>query len=443
MKKTKRQARRPVVPTIASQPPASSKPGRRPAIRYALYAAAVVTAIGLHFWLKGPSIPTPPLANLDPLLVEDIENARAAIWQSPTRPESWGRLGMLLVARSYPTEAIACFRKAESLDEQNWKWPYLRSIAEEESDPQAALDALREAAVAAGDDEPLPRLQLADRLMERGQLDEAGEHLAALAHAWPKHAQVCLMQARWHFAQGRPQDAAEALGPALVDRRTRRAANQLAAQAHARLGDSMAAAAAAARAADLPPDEMWPDSYREEIEGYRMSRGALIARINKLRAQGDAQRLSQAIAQAMERFPDLAKLVAGRQRLDQHDAAGAVAALREAVRIYPNSVDAQLALGDALALERNLAEAADCYRRAIAIDPSHGEAHLRLGQALLKLGDAKAAAESLSAAVHFMPTSAEAHTALADLLRQTGDTAAADEHLRHAEKLKSLAAAAR
>jgi Tfp pilus assembly protein PilF len=174
-----------------------------------------------------------------------------------------------------------------------------------------------------------------------------------------------------------------------------------------------------------------------------MSRGALIARINKLRAQGDAQRLSQAIAQAMERFPDLANLVAGRERLDRGDAAGAKAALREAVRLYPDSVDAHLALGDALALERNLAEAADCYRRAIAIDPSHGEAHLRLGQALLKLGDAKAAAESLSAAVHFMPTSAEAHTALADLLRQTGDTAAADEHLRHAEKLKSLAAAAR
>src|SRR5687767_7522935 len=108
MKKNKRLPR-PLAKAIqtSSEPPIKSPKKRW--IRYGVYGLIVLAAVGVRFWLTGPDVPTPPLEGLDSALVEEIENARAEIWESPREPEKWGRLGMLLAAHSYPIEAVQCF----------------------------------------------------------------------------------------------------------------------------------------------------------------------------------------------------------------------------------------------------------------------------------------------------------------------------------------------
>ena len=164
--------------------PRTSSPRMR-LLRYGIYASLVVGAIVLRYWLKGPDLPLPPLEGLDSRLVEQIENARTAIWQAPRKPEKWGQLGMLLAAHSFIDEAVQCFDRAEDLDRRSCRWPYLRSIALERSDPAQALDALRSAAVVAGADDPMPRLLLVERLLEIGEIDEARRHLQFALHEWP------------------------------------------------------------------------------------------------------------------------------------------------------------------------------------------------------------------------------------------------------------------
>jgi Tfp pilus assembly protein PilF len=146
---------------------------------------------------------------------------------------------------------------------------------------------------------------------------------------------------------------------------------------------------------------------------------------------------------ALDRYPELARLVSGRERLINGDAAGAESALREAVRLDPRSLDALVSLGEVLTQQKKHRQAEDVLRRAVKVEPSNGDAHLRLGRCLMEQDNYNAALVPLRSAVQYMPTSAEAHTALADALAKTGATNEADEHRQIAERLGKASAAGR
>ncbi len=404
-------------------------------LRYAAYAILVAGAIGLSSWMTGPKVPAPALENLDDALVEEIENARAEIWAAPANAEKWGRLGMLYAAHSFPVEALECFERAEELNASQWKWAYLRAITLEQSDPAAALSALNEAAEAAAGDDELPRMLLVERLIELGERDEAQRHLQVALRHWPEHPRVHLNRARLLWVRDDPRGALVALQKAASDRHTQRMAQQLLVQVHRRLADHGATAAAEERLAKLPPDEAWPDRWREAIDAFRTSKGAYIARIDELGRRGDFGRLARVAAESISRYPELAHLVKGRERLSQGDLVAAERALREAVRLDPGSVDAWLSLGEALMRQGKVDAAVEAFRQATQVDSAHGGAHLQLAEALAAQGDRAAALASFHSAVQYMPTSPEAHRALADALAKSGEAAAADEHRRQAEQL--------
>jgi tetratricopeptide (TPR) repeat protein len=415
--------------------PRSTSPRMR-LLRYGIYAALIVGAIALRYWLKGPDVPLPPPEGLDSRLVEQIENARAAIWQAPGKPEKWGQLGMLLAAHSFTNEALQCFDRAEELDPGSWRWPYLRSIALERSDTAQARDALRSAAVVAGADDPMPRLLLAERLLEIGETDEAQRHLQFALHEWPSDPRANLDYARLQFATGEVAQTIEPLQKAAKDRHTRKAAHQLLAQIEQRLGHDDAANQALATVKSIPGDEVWPDPWREALESFRTTKGAYIARINELGRRGDYARLNRVVAQSIEAYPELAHLVAGRERLSRGDLTGAEAALRRALELDPKSIDALLSLGDALEQHKNLAQAEDSFRRAVAVEPTNGDAHLRLGRCLAEQKEFDAALAPLQSAVQFMPSSVDAHDALADAFSALGHAVEAADHRRQAARLR-------
>jgi tetratricopeptide (TPR) repeat protein len=433
MTEHKNLPRRTAKPVAQTPPPVASK--KRSWIRYGFYATVVAAAIGIRFWLAGPKIPTPSFDGLDPVLVEEIENARAEIWESPQEPEKWGRVGMLYAAHSLADEAVQCFERAGELQPESWKWPYLKSMATEQSDPAASLAALREAADTAGDEEPLPRLLLAERLMEQGELAECERQLQIALTHWPQHPRAHLNYARLQTVRDDADAALKSLAHATADHHTRRSAHQLLIQIHRRRGDDAAASAAVEQLARLPQDEAWPDRWREALGAFRISKGAYIARINDLGRRGETNKLARTAAESIERYPELAHLVSGRERSSRGDLAGAEQALREAVRLDPTSVDAHLSLGEVLLAQGQTEAAVESFRSAVKVEPAHGQAHFRLGEALLRLGEKDKSVASFRAAIQFMPTSAEAHRSLAEALEQSGDAEAATEHRRIAERL--------
>jgi tetratricopeptide (TPR) repeat protein len=423
----------------ASSPAPQNKSPRRRWIRYSIFGiVAILIAFGVRMYLEGPDIPMPPTESLDSRLAEEIEYARATVWESPRRPERWGDLGMLLAAHSFPAEAVECFDRAAKLDRENWCWPYLRAIALEQNDPAGALDALSEAAGVAADVEPLPRLLLIERLLENGELDEAGRHLEVALGHWPVHARVALNQARLLFLRDDAAGALAALKRAAGDRHTRRVAHQLLVQLHRRLGDQPAAEKALAALESLPRDEPWPDYWREKLQSFHLRKGVLIARINELYQRGDNETAQQTVAKSLERYPELAHLIGGRQRLAKGDAEAAERVLSDALRFDPRSVDAMLSLGEALERQKKYSDAEYVLRRAVSREPTNGETHLRLGRCLVAQKQYEAAVSPLRTAVQLMPTSADAHGALADALSAAGKTDEADEHRRHADRLSAM-----
>jgi tetratricopeptide (TPR) repeat protein len=370
-------------------------------------------------------------------LAEEIENERVQIWEAPRQPDRWGRMGMLLAAHSFPAEAVQSFDRAAELEPKNWCWPYLRSIALEQSDPAAARDALREAAVVAGDVEPLPRLLLIERLLEAGELDEAQRHLDIAQRHWPDNARTKLNEARLLSLRDDAAGALEALKPAAKNRHTRRVAHQLLAQLHRRLGDQKSAEQALEALKSLPKDEPWPDPWRDRLESFHLRKGALIARINELNQKGDVEAFRGTLNESIMRYPELALLIAGRQRLEKGELAEAEQVLKDALKLDPRSVDAMLSLGEALVRQRKYSEAEQELRRAVTREPTNAQTHLRLGLCLLSQKQFEAAVLPLRTATNLMPTSAKAHTALADALSAAGQPDEAEEHRRHATKLSA------
>jgi tetratricopeptide (TPR) repeat protein len=440
MKKSKRAAQHAAKAEIKTQsPPRPTRSMRKQLLLYTVCGGiAIAVAFGVRVWLVGPEIPMPPAESLDNRLAEEIENARAQVWEAPRRPERWGDLGMLLAAHSFPSEAVQCFDRAAKLDSENWCWPYLRSIALEQTDAAASRDALHEAAVVAGELEPLPRLLLIERLLENGELGEAREHLDVALGYWPDNARVAVNQARLLFMHDDAAGALAALRPATGDRHARRMAHQLLVQLHRRLGDQPAAEKTLEALESLPRDEPWPDYWREKLESFHIRKGALIASIHELYRRGDIEAAQRTVAKSIERYPELAHLIGGRQRLAKGEVEAAERVLSDALRYDPRSVDAMLSLGEALERQKKYSDAEYVLRRAVAREPTNGETHLRLGRCLLSQKQVDAAAGPLRTAVHLMPMSPDAHAALADALAATGNKDESDEHRRHADRLSAM-----
>ena len=324
---------------------------------------------------------------------------------------------------------------AEALEPSHWKWPYLRCVAQERGDPPAALEALREAAVLAGDDEPMPRLLLVERLQEIGELDEAEGHVKFALHYWPQHPRANLDAARLRMARG------DAEGRCALARKPDGRHAHPPHRPSARGADPSDARPRVGLRRNARPSQSTPSRrslagpLREKLESYRSTKGAYIARIDELRRRGDLQRLDRAVLESIGRYPELARLVEGRRLLAEGDGAAAEKALKEAAKLDPRSVDALISLGEAYKQQSKLGDAEDVFRRATQVEPTNGVTHLHLGHCLYQQNQHLRAIDSLRVAVQFLPTVPEAHIALANALEAAGNTEESEEHRRIAERL--------
>ncbi len=161
------------------------------------------------------------------------------------------------------------------------------------------------------------------------------------------------------------------------------------------------------------------------------------------------------------------------QLYNDGDYDAALDTLKEAIRIYPNSVDLFVGLGYARLARDEFAWGREAFEKALVLDPEHEDALVGLGEVLLRLGRRREALglfdrvrrlvsdddlelllsigralyreemfedarEAFAEAATIRPDSAEAAAALGYTLHRLGETSAARRLLRRAVRLDGL-----
>jgi len=443
------------------------KPGRPlsapRAGRLVMWAALVAGGLGLVIalgwygwrWYSAPVPPAIDVQGTDPALAEALEAACEGIRRAPYSAAAWGHLGMLLRSCDRARTASSCFLQAARLAPAVPRWPYLAGEALLFiGDAEEALAPLRQAAdltdtsVEGG---LAPLLRLAEALMLVGRDAEAEEPLRRCLKQEPDHPSIHLGLGLIADMRGNPEQARLHLQRCAHSPFTRQHACARLAAVCLRLGDEAAATQYARLAATLPRDQHWHDPWVMECLRQGAGRLARTRYLEQLEAQG---RYAEAVVElrALAALDADAKVLIalGRNLAQIGDLAGAEETLRAALRIAPDSVQANYVLskilwtqaeqlsrqaeGDAraLALYR---EAAAFARRALVHKPDHGLAHLLLGRCQLRLGQRDEARASLREAVACAPEVVEPALALGQLLAEEGHTAEARRYLEDAQRV--------
>jgi len=425
-------------PVAAAPAPPPAKARRRR--RIILVGVLVLAVLGLGWplwrWSSAPAPPAVTLTEADPAVVAAIEAARRDVRWSPHSAAAWGHLGELLRAHGYVPESNFCFAQAERLDPGDPRWPYLQGIGVQSADPEAAIGHLERAVARCGNTPDAPRLTLAEVCLQQGRLDEAEGHFRQVLQDDPGNVRAHLGLGRSALERGNPRDAVAHLERSAASRLTEKASRVLLAQAYQQLGDAAAAGRERARALDLPADPPWPDPFLEEVVSLMIGKHARLSRLQTLHLQGREAEARELAAQVEKDYPDVYWLVEGREQTRHGNLLAAEQALRKAVELAPDSVDAWFDLGTVLVQLRDLAGAADAYRKATELEPAYGPAYLQLGRCLDGQGDRAGALRAFQAAVRYMPQQAEAHRELGALLAREGRTEEAAAELRQALRLQ-------
>jgi tetratricopeptide (TPR) repeat protein len=373
----------------------------------------------------------------DPAVAAAVEAARVAVRQSPHSASAWGRLGMVLAAHDFATEANTCFQRAEQLDPHDGRWPYYQGTEFCLNDSDVAVRKLQRAAELLADRSEGARLRLGQILLRQGRLEEAADQFRRVLQTNPENGHAHLNLARIAREQGDLQVCLQHLKQSMKDVYTRKASHLLAAEVYQRLGDSLTARQERRLAAQLPKDPDWPDPLVQEVARLRTGKQARLADAARLLSQSHFQEAAVRLRAIVRDYPDSdwAWYLLGKSRLGQKDLPGAEAALRQAVQLAPASMKAQFYLGVALLLQDKPQAAAVCFRQAIAIQPDYAEAHHNLAHCLLRQGKRKEAIAAFRAALNCKPNYIPAHLDLAEALLQEGKNAEALAHARSAAEL--------
>jgi tetratricopeptide (TPR) repeat protein len=408
--------------------------GRAPHRSYFLWllgllVAASAVAGGAWYALRPAPPPAPPAVDLSAVdrdVAEAIEAARQAVQTTPRSARAWGKLGTLLVAHDFRGEGNACFAEAERLDPHEPRWPYLQGVTLEFGAPEQAIPKLRRAVELGGTDSTI-RLRLAETLLSVGQVDEAETVFRAVNRAEPDNPRALLGLGRVASARGETDATIVFVQRAAETPFARKAAHILLAQAYGRLpGKEEEAERERQIIADLPPDPGWPDPYVEEALATQGGKKARVERANRLRHQGRVRDALALMREATLLYPDsdFVWQSYGHMLLDARDYRGAERAFIRAIELAPDRFEQRFRLGTTLYYQKGrLSEAAEAFRAATRVNPNDARALFSLGRCLQELREVADRPEALAAyraAIRCRPNYAEAHRNLGQLLADTG-----------------------
>jgi tetratricopeptide (TPR) repeat protein len=379
------------------------------------------------------------LEGVDPTVAAAVERARAAVRQSPHSAAAWGELGMVLMVHQIQPQSAFCFDHAERLDPREPRWPYFQALeALLKNDLQAARGKLERAVALCGDEFDGPRLTLAEVQVGLEDFDEAQRHFSLLLEKNPRHARARLGLARVAVKRGELSVSLGRLSLAQRNPWTRRAACELLAEVHQRLGNHAAAEAARRRAAELPADRNWPDALREELAVRHTGKAAWLRQAESHDRAGRRAEALAVLLRTVDTYPDAedAWLALGKTLYERKMLAGAEDALRRACALAPTAHEPVNELGRVLIALGNRAGAMRCFRKALELKPNCAQAWHNLGSCFVGADDRVAALEAYGKAARYAPEVFDTQFALAVLLADRGQYTKAVVHAEHAVRLK-------
>jgi cytochrome c-type biogenesis protein CcmH/NrfG len=371
--------------------------------------------VSVSLWFtRSPQPPEPDLAEVDPDVAEAITAACNKVRQQPNNGAVWGQLGMVFFVHDFQGEAERCFAQAERLDSADGRWPYLRGLSLILTNPDASIPCLQRAVERCGDHPLIPRLRLAETLLNQGRLDEAELHLEQARRMEPYNVRVQLGLGRLAVLRSQWHSALEHLDPCTNDVHAQRLAHRLQAEVWTRLGEPDKAHVEQKQAAEAPKDHSWPDPFVEDVLLLQRGLPVRLQQAQKLFAQRQSQQAVQLLEETIQRYPQAAsaRLLLGELWRHLGRVEQAEQAFTQAVQIDPDSPDAWFRLGCIQAARGRMREAAESFHRAINRKPDHADAHVNLGHCLQELGDAAGAADAFRAALRCRPDYERAQAAL-------------------------------
>jgi len=426
------------LPIQASRTAAISKKSLRLFGGLLLACLVMGGGVGYYYWrlTRPPVVPAFSLKCNDPAVERVIENAHQEVAKEPNSDKAWGRLGMVLFAHGFFSEAQTCLAQASDLAPHEPRWAYLRALLVLQEDRTAGLDLLEHTAILANSP-AFVHARLAEELFENGRFDEAAEHYHQALHSSPNDPRALLGLGRLALQRGDLQESLGYLKKSTVSAPTARVPHALLAEVHFRMGKLAAADQEKRTAAELPEEQYWPDPYYDQATDLQFTVDARIDRASRLLHQGKADETVRALSELIQEYPDAAapRAALGRVFIYLKDWPAAERALTEATERNKDHLKYQCDLGYVLMRQQRFSEAAECYRKAVSLKPGHALAHYFLAQCLMHSKDQGGAIEELRKAANCKPDFADAFRELGRLLAESGAKAEATAALEQAVQL--------
>jgi tetratricopeptide (TPR) repeat protein len=398
-------------------------------------------------------LPEIPVEGTDHEVVNLLNGFRQSVIDDPSDAGKWGALGEAFLANEFTAEALACLRRAQQLDEQSSRWPYLVGVTLEKTSPDESITCLRKAIANGGLRGPYlsaVRLRLAEGLARREEFGEARPLFEEerTRNVYPARAAYGL--ATTLLAAGDYSGCVRALEAVRGNEQARKKAASLMALAYRFLGAEDRAEQWQKQARAYPDDAPWIDPFAADSAAYIVGRRLRFQSANVLEQMGRLREAGELLAALAEDYPDARSYSAlGFNLLLQQRNEEAGQAFRRTLALDPMHFSANYHLGLVLFRKAEKMEAGDHHQEALpllreAVDrftvaleekPDHSNAHLLLGRSLGFLGHKEEEIAHLQRAVDVWSDNYDAHYYLGLALAEAAQKDAAIQHLREAQRL--------
>jgi tetratricopeptide (TPR) repeat protein len=376
---------------------------------------------------------------LEPGMPEIIAEARASVEASPFSGRAWGKLGVVLLAQDFVAEAADSLAQAEKLDPNEFRWPYLRGICLDRTDPHAATLCIRRACELRGD-LATPKVQLAEMLLGQGELEEAARNFRHADRLAPDDPRVLMGLGRLALLRDQLDDALRWTERAIQQDPQRKVIRMLLCQILQRRGDQKQLEEQLQildSTSEAKLETEWPDPILAEVVQYK--RGTTWT-LQVAQRQILSGQIDQAIARLEKAGGQTASdarisVLLGKAYLRSEQLEKAEEVLHSALQKDPNSAPANFESGNLAMTTGRWDDAARYYREAVRLQPDMAAAHYNLGLYHQHRGEPEEAIVAFELACRYMPTNFPAHREVAEVLLELGRDDEAREHLKTAAKL--------
>ncbi|NIL99955.1 MAG: tetratricopeptide repeat protein [Acidobacteria bacterium] len=381
-------------------------------------------------------LPVPDrLKEMDPDLVDRIEQRLAALRRQPQGPGNWMGLGLLYEAHEIYEPALECYARAVELDpEQPRAWYHLALMQNEAGDLESAVGSL----MRVGDLETgyaPARWRRGFLLLELGRLDEADGAFREALEVAPRDVAAQAGLARVALNRGEPAEAARILEELLAAGARHAYLHHLLGEAYRQLGQWERAEIELMKGRES--QAVWHDPWALEALNHRIEYYTLLTAAGGTSDGGQPDAAIPVLEQLLRKKPDdrrtLSSLSRAYLRTGRTD--DALALLDRMRELYPDHFEAELNLAGAHEFLGDLDRALGHADRAIELNPDYAASYRRRASILQRQRRLDAAADAYDRAVRLAPNDRAAWRALGDCRLQLRQWEAAAAGLEHARRL--------